>query len=351
MTKAKQGLDDVGRGIQGKETGSKDEFQVTFQTPSLGLTLSDHGGEGLVSAIVPGGEAERLGLVVNDRVVAVGDGPCGSYKKAVDAIRAHAARPMTLKIERRVKRESFGVGPGVNFRLDEEIDKADRILRLMLSSPMSGPPPSILRAARGLAFLRITKLGFALSARVGTGLVIARANGAWSAPSAIGTVGVSMGFQVGAQVADFLIVLNTDAAIAAFSGGGQIALSGQIGAVAGPVGASREAGVAAQLHAAAPIFTYSISKGLFVGVSLEGSVINERNSVNERHCGQPGIRSPALLSGMVPPTPAATKLLNALAAIDGVQQHHHHPPGVGGGPSSSGGVPPPAYHDSNPFVS
>ena len=67
---------------------------------------------------------------------------------------------------------------------------------------------------RAQAFLRVTKAGFAFSARFGTGLVVARLpRGGWSAPSAIGTVGASFGFQLGAQVADFLVVLNTDAAL------------------------------------------------------------------------------------------------------------------------------------------
>ena len=88
-----------------------------------------------------------------------------------------------------------------------------------------------------------------------------------------------MGFQFGAQVADFLIILNEEEAVRSFSSGGAFNLGGQIGAVAGPVGASREAAVSAQLDLIAPIYTYSISKGLFAGISIEGTVINERNSV------------------------------------------------------------------------
>lgn len=67
----------------------------------------------------------------------------------------------------------------------------------------------------------------------------------------------------GAQIADFLIVLNTHEAVVAFSGGGQVTVGGQVGAVAGPVGASREASVAAQLSAVAPIYT--VSHNAFVG--------------------------------------------------------------------------------------
>ena len=132
----------------------------------------------------------------------------------------------------------------------------------------------MLRRARGLAFLRVTKAGFALSARFGTGCVVARlGDGSWSGPSAIGTVGASVGFQFGAQVADFLIVLNDDRALQSFSGGGAFSLGGQIGAVAGPVGASREGAASMTLDNLAPIYTYSISKGLFAGISIEGTEV------------------------------------------------------------------------------
>lgn len=145
------------------------------------------------------GEAQYQGVQLNDRIVSVADKSTKSYQEVVEAIRAHRARPLVLSLERREKRNESMPGPGiVNFRLDEEIDKAERILKLMIASPKSGPPSDVVRNARGLAFLRVTKLGFGTSVRFGSGLVIARLSDAgWSAPSAIGTVGVSMGFQLG----------------------------------------------------------------------------------------------------------------------------------------------------------
>ena len=210
--------------------------------------------------------------------------------------------------------------------------------------------------------MRVTKAGFAFSARFGTGLVVARLpRGGWSAPSAIGTVGASFGFQLGAQVADFLVVLNTDAALR-WRGG--VRLRGEKRAAStareggddhgagpspraapsrsarssAPIGASREASVAAQPSAAAPVFTYSLSRGLFAGVSLEGSSINERNSVNERHYQRVGVRASELLQGLVPPRPAARGLLSALDALDAAD-----------GAVVSPQPAPPAYSDNNPF--
>lgn len=316
----KDGASDLARGVQGKETGAVESVEVAFDSESLGMTVSDYGGEGMISEVEADGEASRLGVCLNDRVVKVNGIETKTYKDVVEAIRGYPSRPLSMSFERREKRTSDKSAEGsglVNFRLDEEIDKAKRILELMLASPKSGPAPGVIEGAKGLAFLRVTKVGFGLSGRFGSGLVVARlVEGGWSAPSAIGTVGVSMGFQMGAQIADFLIVLNTDAAVKAFSGGGQVTVGGQVGAVAGPVGVGREASVAAQPKAAAPIFTYSISKGLFAGVSLEGSVINERNAVNERHYASPEIRAAQILKGDVKPMPACADLHAALTEMD-----------------------------------
>ncbi|KAJ8609840.1 hypothetical protein CTAYLR_008129 [Chrysophaeum taylorii] len=204
--------------------------------------------------------------------------------------------------------------PIVNMDLVDEISKAERILALMIASPQSGPSPGVLAKAKGFAFLRVTKVGFAISGRAGTGLIVKRLeDGSWSAPSAIGTGGISWGLQLGAQVADFMMVLNTDEAVHALSGTNQVSLGAQVAAVAGPVGAGREAGVTAA-QATAPVFTYAISKGLFAGVSLEGSVIMERKKVNEAHYGKEGVRATQILSGEIPATPAAASLHEALTA-------------------------------------
>jgi lipid-binding SYLF domain-containing protein len=81
-------------------------------------------------------------------------------------------------------------------------------------------PTAVLRDARGLAILTVTKAGFIVSGRGGKGIVIARTANGWSDPSAIGTGGVGFGFQAGAQVSEVVIVLNTPAAVEVFSQGG-----------------------------------------------------------------------------------------------------------------------------------
>jgi len=118
----KNSAEDLTRGVQGKETGRAESVVVTFEGSALGLTVSDHGGEGVLSALAPGGEAERLGLKLGDRVVAVGGAPTFKYPDVVDAIRSRPDRPLQLNLERRSASEGqLGL---VTFRLDEECDKA-----------------------------------------------------------------------------------------------------------------------------------------------------------------------------------------------------------------------------------
>ena len=75
-----------------------------------------------------------------------------------------------------------------------------------------------MRRAKGLAIFTVVKAGFVWSARVGSGIVVARLpDGSWSAPSTIGTGGVGFGLQAGADLSEFVMVLNSDEAVKAFS--------------------------------------------------------------------------------------------------------------------------------------
>ncbi|KAJ1957410.1 hypothetical protein GGI12_005033, partial [Dipsacomyces acuminosporus] len=134
-------------------------------------------------------------------------------------------------------------------------------------------------------------------------------DGGWSAPSAIGTAGAGVGGQIGAEMTDFVMILNTPSAVKAFSHGGNVTLGGNLSVSAGPLGRSAEASGA--IRNVAPVFSYSKSKGLFAGVSLEGSVILERKDANAKLYGRP-VRAQELLSGSVPPPPQADVLYRAL---------------------------------------
>jgi SH3 domain-containing YSC84-like protein 1 len=169
-------------------------------------------------------------------------------------------------------------------------------------------PPRVLRNAQGIAVIRVLKGAFFFSGRIGEGVVIARLPaGGWSGPSAIATGGGGFGFQIGGQVTEFIIILNTRAAVTAFARGGNVEIGGALSVAAGPLGRVAEAGV---LPLAA-VYTYSRSQGLFAGASLEGTIFIAQSGKNAKYYQQP-VTPEEILSGRAAPPPSARALIAEL---------------------------------------
>jgi lipid-binding SYLF domain-containing protein len=192
--------------------------------------------------------------------------------------------------------------------MQDDINQAVSILERFQQIPESAIPDVIMRDAQGLAILTLTKGGFVFSGRGGTGIVVARTDKGWSGPSAIGAGGMGFGFQVGGQVSELVIVLNTPDAVAAFAKGGNFTFGGALSLATGPVGRDLEGGMAV----GAVMYTYSRSQGLFAGVSMEGTVIGTRDDANAEFYGKP-VSAREILSGSVPPPAGAEKLLKFLS--------------------------------------
>jgi SH3 domain-containing YSC84-like protein 1 len=200
----------------------------------------------------------------------------------------------------------LGISP-VWADMQGDVDQAATIIERFQAVPEKGIPQAVLKDARGLGIVTVIKAGFGFSGRGGKGVVVARTKNGWSGPSAIGTGGVGFGLQIGAEVTEFVFVLNTDAAVQAFSRDVNVTLGGDISVAAGPLGRNAEAGIAPL----AAIYTYSQSQGLFAGVSLEGTVIGTRNDGNAEYYGR-RVTPEEILSGKVPPPPGATRLVQVL---------------------------------------
>jgi lipid-binding SYLF domain-containing protein len=192
--------------------------------------------------------------------------------------------------------------------VEDDIDRGVSIIERFQEIPETAIPPAVLRDAKGLAILTMTKAGFIVSGRGGPGIVVARTPTGWSGPAAIGTGGLGVGFQAGVQVSEYVIILNTQEAVNAFSKGTNFTLGGNLSAAIGPIGRSAEAGVLPQ----AAIYTYSRSQGIFAGVSLEGTIIMTRYEANEEYYGKPVYPS-EILAGDVKPPASAQKLLDVLS--------------------------------------
>ncbi|XP_072490432.1 SH3 domain-containing YSC84-like protein 1 isoform X1 [Notamacropus eugenii] len=199
--------------------------------------------------------------------------------------------------------------------LKSEAKKAAKILREFTEiTSRNGPdkiiPAHVIAKAKGLAILSVIKAGFLVTARGGSGIVLARLpDGKWSAPSAIGIAGLGGGFEIGIEVSDLVIILNYDRAVEAFAKGGNLTLGGNFTVAVGPLGRNLEGNVAVRSPAA--VYTYCKSRGLFAGVSLEGSYLIERKETNRKFYCQ-DVRASDILFGDMPQPAQAEDLYEIL---------------------------------------
>jgi lipid-binding SYLF domain-containing protein len=174
--------------------------------------------------------------------------------------------------------------------LGSEIRKATYSLMNMFNAQWlrdKSIPARLLRNCAGIAFMTVVKAGFLFAGKVGTGLVIGKLpDGSWSGPTAIGTAGMSWGLLIGADVTDFVMILNNEAALRAFSGVGNVQIGAGIDVALGPIGRGAAGNVSVGDKGATAVLSYSHSKGLFAGITLDGAIIATRRSVNFNFYGK-----------------------------------------------------------------
>ncbi|KAL8814942.1 MAG: hypothetical protein Q9223_005878 [Gallowayella weberi] len=170
-------------------------------------------------------------------------------------------------------------------------------------------PSEVIRRAKGLAIFTTMRTGLWVSGAGGSGILVGRmANGDWSPPSGIMLHTAGLGFLVGVDIYDCVVVINTDKALAAFTAI-RCTLGGEISAVAGPVGAG--AILETEVHKRqAPIWTYLKSRGFYAGVQVDGTVVIERTDENERFYGE-RIKVADILAGKVRHPPYEIGMLMA----------------------------------------
>ncbi|KAJ3890936.1 hypothetical protein GG344DRAFT_88555 [Lentinula edodes] len=206
--------------------------------------------------------------------------------------------------------------------LPKECAKAAKIFKSFVDSGNNGLdgviPRHVLENAKGFAIFSVFKAGFLFSARAGSGIVIAKLpDGTWSAPSAIGTAGLGVGGQLGAEMTDFLVVLNSRSR--SFMAAGSLTLGGNASIAVGPLGRNGEAsGSLNSSGKVAAMYSYSKTRGLFGGISVEGSVIVERQDANIQAYENDSVTAKLLLSGSIEAPPWASTLTKTLEACTGM---------------------------------
>ena len=184
----------------------------------------------------------------------------------------------------------------------EIIDRSLKVLTEVQAMPDLQVPDWLLQRAEGIAILpEVIKAGAGIGGRGGTGVLLVRhRDGSWSNPLFVGIAAGSFGFQFGVQAADVVLVFTTRKSIEGITDG-KITLGGDAAAVAGPVG--RSASAATSMTLDAEVYSYSRAKGLFAGVSLEGSALFIRDSANERFYGKDNVVPSDIISETAPLAP------------------------------------------------
>ena len=140
-----------------------------------------------------------------------------------------------------------------------------------------------VKSSRAIAIVpSMVKAGFIVGGEYGEGLILRHENGKWYGPSFYNIGGGSFGFQIGAQSVSLLLAVTNENGVGAFMGS-KTKLGGDFSIAAGPMGRRAEAATDAQIKAS--IYSYSIAKGLFAGVSLDGSVISISVKRNKEYWG------------------------------------------------------------------
>jgi SH3 domain-containing YSC84-like protein 1 len=192
------------------------------------------------------------------------------------------------------------------------IREAATVLREVLAMPDGIPKNLLDRAECVLVFPSVKKFAMGVGGSYGRGVMTCRGgerlDGPWGAPAMMALEGGSFGLQLGGQATDFvLLVMNERGASSLL--GSRVKLGADASAAAGPKG--RTAGAATDAALRAEILTYSRSRGLFAGISLEGSTLRGDGDGNERIYGEPLTPKEIVVGGRAVP-PRAQGLVDLL---------------------------------------
>lgn len=176
---------------------------------------------------------------------------------------------------------------GVQKTSDEikRMNEAITVLDEIMAAADKAIPRGILESAEGIAvFPSLIKGGLVVGGQHGRGILSVRdrKNGGWSSPAFLSITGGSFGAQIGAQAIDLVLVVNNQRGLEQLVQN-QFKIGADAGVAAGPVG--RDASASTDIKMRAQILSYSRARGLFAGVTLNGSTIRQDRDANERFYG------------------------------------------------------------------
>jgi lipid-binding SYLF domain-containing protein len=194
----------------------------------------------------------------------------------------------------------------------QKIEEAIRVLEEMMKESDKSIPVSLIENCAGIAIIPdVIRAGLVIGGRHGKGVLLLRtASGGWTDPSFIDIKGGSIGWQAGVQSADVILVFRTPRSVEKITEG-DFTLGADVGVAAGPLGRTAEASTNSELKA--EILSYSRSRGLYAGLTFQGSSIQEDRKANRAFYGA-DISPKDIFAGKAAAVPeAAAKLRRALA--------------------------------------
>jgi len=202
-----------------------------------------------------------------------------------------------------------------NQKEQDRVKEAGEVLKEIINIPDDIPKDLFDRAECIIVLPSVKKFAIGLGGSYGRGVMICRGGlhytGAWGPPSLYALEGLSIGFQLGGQATDFvLLVMNPKGAKSLLSS--KVKLGADASAAAGPKGRTAEG--ATDVVMSAEILSYSRNKGLFAGVSLEGSTLRSDGSANEKLYGSKLSARDIIRGGKVKAPASAAELIGLLNA-------------------------------------
>jgi SH3 domain-containing YSC84-like protein 1 len=192
----------------------------------------------------------------------------------------------------------------------ERLDNCGTVLKEILDIPDDIPQDLLDKSECVIIYPSVLKAAFVIGGSYGRGSMTCRTGehytGPWSAPTMMALEGGSIGFQIGGQATDFvLLVMNARGARSILSS--KVKLGADASVAAGPKG--RTANASTDVTLRAEVLSYSRARGLFAGISLEGSTVRPDNDANERVYGKKLEAESIVLKGAVAVPPPAQKMI------------------------------------------
>jgi SH3 domain-containing YSC84-like protein 1 len=195
----------------------------------------------------------------------------------------------------------------------ERVENSGKVITEILNIPEDVPHDLLDKASCVIVLPSVVKAAFVVGANYGRGVMTCRGgekfNGKWGSPTMMALEGGSFGLQIGGQATDFVLLLMDDRSAKGVLSS-KVKLGADASAAAGPKG--RDTAAATDATMRAQILSYSRARGVFAGVSLEGSTLRPDNDANKKLYGKEVPASDIVLKDKVPPPPSAKELLETL---------------------------------------